>query len=477
MQDRLIEIIDKLKGLNVDYADARYVKKESLQINVHNKTGESTKSDTDEGIGIRVLKNGAWGFAATSNINSMDELIFTLKKAVEIAEAASLTRKEPIKIADAEGILGEYRTDYKIDPFSVSKKDILDLLRSCMINMTKINKIKIAYAGVDFQKTTKIFVNTDGTLLRQFFVETGGDIGCIALSDSGEVQRRTFGNFAQKGYEFIDELNLLQNSERIAIEAEDLLKADICPEGEFDLIIGSAQMALQVHESCGHPTELDRVFGSEISFAGGSFLDPSKLNNYRYGSEIVNIVADATFPHGLGTFGYDDEGTPAQRIDLIKDGVLVGYLSSRETAWKLGLQSSGAMRAESWNRLPLIRMVNINLEPVEGTLDDLISSTDRGIFVDVNKSWSIDDLRLNFQFGCEYGYEIKNGKLGRLLKNPTYTGITPHFWRSCDAICGEKEQILWGLPTCGKGEPVQLMHVGHATVPARFRKVKVFGSK
>jgi TldD protein len=239
------------------------------------------------------------------------------------------------------------------------------------------------------------------------------------------------------------------------------------------VILDSTQLALQVHESCGHPTELDRVLGEEASFAGTSFLTQEKLGHFRYGSPIVNIYADATIPGALGSFGFDDEGVPAQRSPLVQDGILVGYLMSRETASVLGLRSNGTMRADGWNRIPLIRMTNINLEPGSWRFDDLVSDTDDGIYMALNKSWSIDDKRLNFQFGTQIAFEIKKGKLGRMLKNANYTGMTPQFWAACDAICDESHWQVWGLPNCGKGEPMQSAHVAHGAAPARFRNVRV----
>jgi TldD protein len=248
------------------------------------------------------------------------------------------------------------------------------------------------------------------------------------------------------------------------------------------LILGPTQLALQVHESCGHPTELDRVFGSEAAYAGTSFLTPDKLGTFRYGSPVVNLTADATLPGGLGTFRWDDEGVPAQRVPLVRDGLFVGYLTSRETAVRLaqirgwdvhGARSGGAMRASGWNRIPLIRMTNISIEPGEWTFDDLIADTADGIYMETNRSWSIDDKRLNFQFGTEIGYEIKRGKRGRLLKNCTYTSLTPQFWGSCDAICNQDHWQVWGTPNCGKGQPSQIAHTGHGAAPARFRNVRV----
>ena len=245
------------------------------------------------------------------------------------------------------------------------------------------------------------------------------------------------------------------------------------PKRQGDIILSGDQVALQIHESCGHPIELDRVYGTEAAYAGTSFLTTEKLNNFRYGSEVVNITADSVRPNGLGTFGWDDEGVPAQSTPIVKEGEFVGYLMSRETAPKLGLTSNGSMRASGWNRIPLIRMTNVSLEPGTWSLKDLIADTDDGIYMETNRSWSIDDRRYNFQFGTEMGYEIKNGKLGKMLRNPTYTGITPEFWNSCDAICGAEDWVMWGTPNCGKGQPSQVAHTGHGAAPARFRNVQI----
>jgi TldD protein len=304
--------------------------------------------------------------------------------------------------------------------------------------------------------------------------------------EKGEVQKRSYPNsFArdqrQEGWEVLLEMDLPGNAPRIGEEAVALLSADPCPSGVTTVILGATQLALQVHESCGHPIELDRVFGTEASYAGTSFLTPEKLDGFRYGSDIVNLTADATIPGGLGTFGWDDEGIPAQSVPIVRAGMFCGYLTSRETAQQLrdiagdGVpqSSGGAMRADGWNRIPLIRMTNVNLEPGEWEFDDLVADTDEGIYMELNKSWSIDDKRLNFQFGTEIAYEIKNGKMGRMLKNATYTGITPQFWASCDAICNANHWRVWGTPNCGKGQPGQVAHTGHGTAPARFRNIRV----
>lgn len=367
---------------------------------------------------------------------------------------------------------------YREDPFAVSLDEKLRILLDADAAMARVDGVAIRESTMVAGRERKTFASLAGAWIEQEIVEAGGGIEATAVSDS-EMQQRSYpnsfgGQSVTGGFEAVRALDLVEHAQETAELAVALLDAPQCPSGEMDLVLDSTQVALQIHESCGHPTELDRVFGTEASFAGTSFLTTDKLDQLRYGSELVNIDADATAPGGLGTFGYDDEGVAAQRVALISAGILVGYLTSRETAPRIGRRSMGSARGWSWNSLPLIRMTNINLHPGDaGSLEDLIADTSEGIFMSINKSWSIDDRRLNFQFGDQAGWLIRNGRRTQLVKNPTYTGITPRFWGSCDAICGADEWTLWGLPNCGKGEPVQTGHVGHGAAPARFRKVKV----
>jgi TldD protein len=306
--------------------------------------------------------------------------------------------------------------------------------------------------------------------------------GIVATSFHGtEIQKRSYpnsfgGQHQLAGYELVESLDLVGNAQRVAEEAVALHKAPQSPEGTKTIILESSQLGLQIHESVGHPIELDRVLGMEANFAGMSFLTLDKLGKLRYGSDIVNVVADARLEHGpgLGTFGYDDEGVPAQCTNIITAGLFTGYLSNRETAPAIGLnRSGGTMRTESWNRLPIIRMTNISLLPGTWNFDDLIADTDDAILMETNRSWSIDDRRYHFQFSTELGWEIKGGKKTRMLKNPSYSGITTEFWNSCDAICSRDHWTLWGTPNCGKGQPMQTMGTGHGAAPARFRNIKI----
>jgi len=373
---------------------------------------------------------------------------------------------------------GRYKTPYKIDPFKISYGEKINLLLEADKLMRKQKPVKVSQAFFRCFREEKTFASSEGSWIEQEILATGAGIEATAIGNN-DVQNRSYpnsfrGQFQTKGWELVEELNLPAYAPQVAEEAVALLTAKQCPEGIWDIILDGPQMALQVHESCGHPCELDRVLGYEASYAGTSFMTLDGFGRLRYGSDIVNITADATLPGGLGTFGFDDEGVPAQRFYLVKKGIHVGYLTSRETAAMVGLKSSnGTMRADGWQNLPLIRMTNINLEPGSWQFEEMIANTKRGILMSINKAWSIDDKRINFQFGCELGWEIKNGKKIRLLKNPSYTGITPQFWQSCDAIANKNYWQVWGTPNCGKGEPSQIMYVGHGASPARFRKVRV----
>jgi TldD protein len=331
-----------------------------------------------------------------------------------------------------------------------------------------------------FHRERQIFASSLGSVIDQTRTASGAgfDVHCFR---GDEIQKRSYpnsfgGQHQLKGYELIHELALLDHAPRMAEEAVALHSAMQCPEGRFDLIVDGSQLGLQVHESIGHPIELDRVLGSEANYAGMSFLTLDKLNTLRYGSEIVNAVCDARPEHGpgLGTFLFDDEGVPAQSADIIRNGQFVGYMTSRETAAAIGqARSNGTMRATGWSRSPLIRMTNVSLLPGEQTLDEVLGGVNNAIYMETNRSWSIDDKRYNFQFGCEIAWEIRDGKRGRMLKNPTYSGITTEFWNSCAAIANRDHWVLWGVPNCGKGQPEQVIGTGHGASPARFHDVKI----
>ncbi|HEU5450382.1 MAG TPA: TldD/PmbA family protein [Terriglobales bacterium] len=465
----------------VQYAEVRIVDDRQRGLATKNgKVGHASDSES-LGAGIRVLANGAWGFAATDDLTA-EGLQMTAGKAVEIARASARVKEHDVILAPEKSYVDEWISPHQIDPFSISVEQNLDLLLKVDAELRAVQGITLAETNMSFRRYDQWFFNSEGSRIHQVKYTTGAGYAAYAFAGT-EIQKRSYpnsfgGQYQDKGYELIHELKLVENARRIGEEAVALHKADQCPQGVFTIILDSSQLGLQIHESVGHPIELDRVLGMEANFAGTSFLTTEKLRKLKYGSELVNVVADATEAHGpgLGTFKYDDEGVPAQCTPIIKNGLFTGYLSSRETAHTIGAErSGGTMRADGWNRLPMIRMTNISILPGEKplTFEQLVAGTDHGIYFQTNRSWSIDDKRYNFQFGTEIGWEIKGGKLGRMLKNPSYSGITTEFWNSLDAICSRDQWTLWGTPNCGKGQPMQVMGTGHGASPARFRNVKV----
>ncbi len=488
MDELVARVLNAAQLAGARYADVRVVETTQQSVLVRNGAVQGVSWTEDVGFGVRVVVDGAWGFASSHRLDP-EEADRVARLAVAIARASALAKREDVDLGEPVVQRGSYRTPVEVDPFSVPLETKLELLLRADAEMRRVPGVTTTEAEAVFLRQRKTFASTEGSFLTQEIVESGCGIEATAVRGS-EVQRRSYPNSVgrhqqARGWEFVVEQDLVAHAPRVAEEAVALLSADPCPDEVTTLILGGSQVALQVHESCGHAIELDRVFGAEAAFAGTSFLTPDKLGTFRYGSEVVNITADATLPGGLGTFGWDDEGVPAQRVDIVREGVFVGYLTDRETARRLLKllgpsplvpgTSNGTARASGWNRIPMIRMTNVNLLPGTWRLEDLLADTDRGIFMDTNRSWSIDDRRLNFQFGCEIAWEIRHGKRTRMLRNPIYTGITPEFWRSCDAVCDADHWVLWGTPNCGKGEPMQVAHTGHGASPARFRNVRVFG--
>ncbi len=463
------------------YADARIVDDRQRALATKNgKVGHASDSES-LGVGIRVIADGAWGFAATESLTRAG-VEAAAAHAVEVARASARVKQHDVRLAPEKACKDEWTGPCQTDPFTISIEPNLDLLLKVDAELRAVAGVTLAETQMVFRRHEQWFYSSEGSDIHQTRFITGAGYAAYAFAGT-EIQKRSYpnsfgGQYQNKGYELIGELKLVENARRIGEQAVALHKADQCPQGRFTIILDSSQLGLQIHESIGHPIELDRVLGMEANFAGMSFLTLDKLNTLRYGSDLVNVVADATLDHGpgLGTFKYDDEGVPAQCTPIIKNGLFTGYLSSRETAPAIRAgRSGGTMRAAGWTRIPLIRMTNVSILPGQKplTLEQLIADTDHGIFFQTNRSWSIDDKRYNFQFGTEIGWEIKGGKLGRMLKNPSYSGITTEFWNSMDAICSRDQWTLWGTPNCGKGQPMQTMGTGHGASPARFRNVTV----
>ncbi len=456
------------------YADARLMHRRSESMSAQNGEVEGLGRREQAGIGVRALMGSSWGFFAVSETTRVAARTAG-EMAARTAATSARVRGPDLHLAPVEAVTAHWESRCDEDPLEVSLAEKGDLL----VGVTRTGLeagARLAQAEYQVWDTSKWFASSEGARISQRIRECGAAMSATAVGD-GETQRRSYpgirGQYGTSGWELVRRLDLPGNAARIGEEAVALLSAPRCPEATTDLVIGSEQMALQIHESVGHATELDRILGWEAAFAGTSWLDLSQLGTLRFGSDLMNVTADATIPGALGSFGFDDEGTPAHAVDIVRDGVWVGVLSGRDSASLAGVPAGGMVRADGHDRIPMVRMTNVGLEPGAHSLQEMIAETGEGLYMDTNRSWSIDDRRLNFQFGCEVAWEINDGRLGRMLRNPTYTGISPQFWSSMDMVGGPSELVSWGTPNCGKGQPMQVGHTGHPAVPCRFRSVRV----
>jgi len=461
------------------YAEARFVERREEAVSVRSGEVDDYASSESDGIGVRVRVGGGWGFAATRDASTAGAEA-ALARALALAEAQPSGPAAPL--APVEPASGHWASPHAVDPFDVPLEDKLELLLASEAALRadgNAGRIVRSVASVRSWRERKAFASTEGAACTQELVATGAGIGAWA-TDGAELQVRSYplahgGLFAAAGWEHVLALDLVAHAPRVAAEAIELLTAPECPEGVKTVVLDGEQLALQVHESVGHALELDRILLGEASYAGTSWVKAADIGSARFGSEHMTVVADATLPGALGSFGWDDEGVPGRRYPLVAEGVLRAALSNRESAAAIGLErSGGCARADGFARQPIVRMTNVSIEPgAAGSFEDLIADTDDGLYFETNRSWSIDDRRLQFQFATELAREIKGGRLGRLYRNPSYAGIGPRFWASLDAVCGPGEWRAWGLTNCGKGEPGQIMAVSHGAAPARFRDVQV----
>lgn len=477
-ENLLQQALEMAQQAGAAYAEVRGAAGLHEQLDIKNNQLNKVERTQDSGWGLNVRIGAGWGFASNAEL-SPATLKSVVNQAVQLARAsASVQPREGDALANygtPSTAIGEYVTPVQIDPFKVPASERLEMLLAAEANLRRASRVKSSKAHVEAFRTWKYFANTAGALQRQLLTECGGGLSATAVEADYSYQR-TYGrggNYHQAGYEYVMKLNLEAEALRVGQEAHELVAAEWVPSGPTTVVLGANIVALMVHESCGHPTELDRVLGSENAFAGGSFLHPEMRGSFRYGSPAVNLTADATIPGGLGTFGWDDEGTPAQRVPLVRDGIFQGYLSSRDTAAAINLESGGMARASSWGRIPLVRMTNVNLEPGAGSLQDLIGEVENGLYLETPSSWSLDDKRMNFHFSTELCREIKNGQLGRLYKGANYQSRTPVFWGNCGRVAGPAEWQLWGFLNCAKGEPLQSAHVAHGASPILVENVNV----
>jgi len=477
MKELLAAALEAARATGASYADGRAARIESRRIEVDDGTPASVNQADSSGVAVRAIANGAWGFASVAGWTP-DAFAEAGREAVRIAEASAELIKSPVELAPATTARGEYRTPLREDPFAIPLREQVAFLQHLHEVAMQTQGITTTSGQMDLRRVEQWFQSSEGADNHQVITHTGSGFSCGVRKSRRESAMRSYpsgaGQYASGGFEVVRSIPYEREIPRIAAEALELLTAPEAPSGTTDLVLSGDLVSLQIHESIGHPLELDRVYGSERNFSGTSFATPDNLNKLKYGSDRVTVFCDSTAPWGLGTFGFDDEGVPAQRYPLIDKGVLVGYLTSRETAARLGLpRSGGCMRAEGWQNLPLIRMTNTNLMPGAGSTADLIAGVDEGLYIDGTGSWSIDDRRENFQLAGEVGWVIRGGQRRHMVKGPRYRGSSVSFWNSCDGIAGPEYYYIWGTPNCGKGQPGQNMRTGQGAAPARFRQITV----
>lgn len=465
---RLLKAVEWARSAGAGYADARYVERESETVSVKDGQVEGIERAADRGVGLRVLAGGAWGFAASDRVGDDDDLLRLVRAARERADASASVQRRSVTLAAQAAQRGEYRTALARDPFSVPLAERIALLRAADDALATPNA-KLRRASIAAYRTRKRLVTSEGTDVTQEIVECGAGLAVTAVAAGAKpASRSDMRNVRQAGWEFIEELDVLGRARLFAADVEAILRAKPAVARPTTLLIDQAFLALLVHESCGHPTEADRVLEQEVAFAGTTFLWPEERGRLRYGSPLVSLTADATLPGGMGTFGWDDDGVPATRTPLVERGVFRGYLSSRETAAALGLPASGGCaRAEGWQHAPIVRMVNVSLEPGSATYADLLRDIDDGLLLRAPASYSLDDKRQNFHFSAQVAQVIRHGEVAEHVRGVAFQSLTPDFWGSCDGVADDWE--LHGFLSCAKGEPLQLMRVGHGAAHARFR--------
>ena len=467
-------------ALGASYADIRVSRNRRESMATRERQVQNVQRSASHGMGLRVLVNGAWGFAATNRVEPGAARLIA-EQAVAIARANAVLATRKVVLADADRVTTTWNNPITRDPFEVP-------LETKIAFLMKLNETAMAVKGVSFVNSQVLFVDeqkyfasSEGSRITQRLVRTYPQFTVTAADRaSGDFQTRPVVDRAQLlGYEYVEDYPWLRDAEKAGHEVVEKLKAKPIVPGRYDIVVDPSQLFLAIHESVGHSTELDRALGWEANSAGTSFLKPGDAGKRRFGNTIVNLVADRTQPGGLATVGYDDEGVQAERWHLVRDGMFVDWQTTRELAPLVGQRRShGCLHADDWSSVPFPRMPNVSLEPAatEVTLDDLFSGIKRGLFVEGRGVSSIDQQRYNFQFGGGVIREITNGTLGGIVKDAAYQSRTPDFWASCDGIGGKALYKLWGTSADGKGEPGQTNAVSHGCSPARFRNVTVLNT-
>lgn len=480
-RDRLADMAMELaKKAGAEYADLRVSRYDNEGIFTRERQVQNVSSSSSYGYGVRVLKKGAWGFSATNDFRE-EALAQAVRNAIEIAEANGAIQTRPVHLAPLKAYTAKWKSAYEIDPFTIPIERKVDLLMKVNAAALETKEVGFVNSYVRAVREDRYFASSLGSRIQQDIVRSHGQFMVTAVDRSkGDSQsRRSMMAPIQRGWEAIEEYPLVQEAAQAGEEAVMKLKAPGVEPGVYDLLLHPNHLWLTIHESCGHPTELDRALGYEANYAGTSFLTPDKLGKFQYGSKWVNMVADRIQPHGMATVAYDDDGAPAQRWYLIRDGVFIDYQTTREQEGLVpGVKAHACTHADSWSSVVFQRMPNVSLDPMDSKLTEaeLLSEINNGILILGDGSFSIDQQRYNFQFGGQVFWEIKNGKKTRMLRDVAYQARTPEFWNSCDGVAGRAEYELGGAFNDGKGEPPQSNAVSHGCTPSRFRGVNVINT-
>ncbi|MCZ6881900.1 MAG: TldD/PmbA family protein [Gammaproteobacteria bacterium] len=476
MFDLLKQACDTAREAGCRFADARYLDLHRQQVSSRDLALSNCSESDDRGFGVRVLYNGAWGFASSPGYTS-EEVDNVVALAIRIARASAMAPREGgVNWAPQQALKLAFKSKCIQDPFDVSLEDKADLLISANQVMLKNKSVIRAQGYLLFKRVQRWYVNTEGSELTSDVTSSESVIWAIAVGNDDFQERNWKAPSTSQGFEAYKKEEFLTQAERVGAQAEEKLSARLSPEGDFDIVTDSENLSLTIHESVGHATELDRVMGYEVSMAGSSFVTRDKKGEFQYASDKVTLMADNTLENGLATQGFDDDGVPAQRWEIVKDGVFQTYSTGREFAHYIGEEHSrGCCRADHWSSIPIVRIPNLFLMPGKEPLspDELIGDVKHGLYFEGMDSFSIDQRRLNFQFGGNAVWEIINGKKAGMLKAALYQSRTPTFWNACDATCDENYWRPHGVINCGKGDPMQIAQMTHGAAPTRFRNIRI----
>jgi TldD protein len=472
--------LKRLAERGADYGDLRLGRDLSRYVDVHDTNITVQRASESEGMGVRALVKGFWGFAATPDLTE-EGVRRAADRAFELARAVAAT-SDPALGLPKSGFASEPAHKARFDtpvvtcPFEARVEEIATPLIEAARRALAIPGVSRAHGFVIAHGRRRLFASTEGARILTTHCVVDSQQRYVAVDSGTSAYRTSVGAAVAGGLEHVEHHDYPGQAEAHAREALMKCRAKKPDAGRYDLILDPHNLALTMHESVGHPTELDRVLGYELGFAGGSFASLDKLGSFRYGSPIVNFTADNRLRFGGASSGYDDEGVECQSFPIIREGVLVGYGTSRETAHAIGLsRSNGTCRSTGWHDAPIVRIPNLFLEPGRQrlALAELIQDTKSGILMLGRDSFSIDQMRYNFQFGADMCWRIENGKLVEPLRDVIYQSISPEFWGACDAVCDEREWRMHGVFNCGKGQPMQAGKMMHGASPARFRQIRV----